>query len=81
VSRWQPHASQRLVVAALDLFAAQGYETRPWSRSPNVPGWRRARSSATSRTSGRCCSVKTWWRAARSRDRRRPARVDGARGL
>jgi len=26
VSRWQPHASQRLVVAALDLFAAQGYE-------------------------------------------------------
>jgi len=50
------------VVAALDLFAAQGYETRPWSRSPNVPGWRRARSSATSRTSGRCCSVKTWWR-------------------
>jgi len=26
VSRWQPHASQRVVVAALDLFAAQGYE-------------------------------------------------------
>jgi len=26
VSRWQPHASQRLVVPALDLFAAQAYE-------------------------------------------------------
>ena len=25
-SRWQPNASQRLVLAALDLFAEQGYE-------------------------------------------------------
>ena len=26
VARWQPNASQRLVLAALDLFAEQGYE-------------------------------------------------------
>ena len=26
MARWQPHASERLVVAALDLFAKQGYE-------------------------------------------------------
>jgi AcrR family transcriptional regulator len=26
MARWQPHAPQRLVLAALDLFAEQGYE-------------------------------------------------------
>ncbi|WP_037576168.1 TetR/AcrR family transcriptional regulator [Phaeacidiphilus oryzae] len=26
MARWQPHASERLVVAALDLFAERGYE-------------------------------------------------------
>jgi len=69
------------VVAALDLFAAQGYENTTVIEIAKRAGVTKSTFFRHFSDKPRCCSVKTWWRGRSLADSRRPARVDGARGL
>jgi len=70
------------VVAALDLFAAQGYENTTVIEIAKRAGV--TKSTFFRHFLGQAAGAVRSRRgggAARSRDSRRPARVDGARGL
>ena len=56
MARWEPGATQRLVVAAVDLFTEQGYDATTVAQIAERPASPGARSSGTSPTSARCWS-------------------------